>query len=125
MFARWPTFIKTCARRYEAYRLHRDAISIIRADEALRGADFLKNVAREVYANFALARDASNAGETPLKVRERFRAIHKEARRHRDETGLSAVTLAIIHNRALELGSAGVPAHDVIENFLHEWGEPR
>lgn len=117
LFSQCVGIIKSCARRYEARRLHRDAITIIRSDEALRGAEFLKNVATELDTNIELARNASDAGETRLMVRERLRAIHKEARRHRDETGLSAVTLTIIHLRALELGAAGKPAHDIIQTF--------
>ena len=123
LFALCRSFVKARARQYEAHRLHRDAISIIRSDEATRGADFLKDVAREVNVNLELAHNASKAGETRVKVGERLRAIHREARRHRDETGLSAATLTIIHIRALELGAAGGPARDVIQTFLHEWGD--
>ena len=123
LFTQCRLFIKARACQYEARRLSRDAITIIKSGEVIHHSNFLENVVREVNANLELAQDATQAGETRVKVRERLRAIHRETRRRRNEAGLSAATLAIIHIRARELGGPGKAALDVIDTFRREWGE--
>ena len=112
--------LKALAGKYEGRRLFRDAITIIESDAATYDAEHPGRVSSDISRNLELARNALSAGERPSMVLERLKAIHHEARRRRDQAGLSAATLAIIHFRSRQLGELGKPAQDAIEALLAE-----
>jgi len=109
----------------EARRLHKDAVVILDMARHTYRASVLEAIAHQTRDGLAQLRDlAGDDWRRTERELDRFKALHREARRRQDQTGLTAFTLIIIHTRSRRLGTAGEPARAAIDAFLEEWPSP-
>ena len=109
----------------KAKRLKKDALTVIRSDEAAYPSPHLKSCATMVAEYLAAILSVSaktKAGPgSPIWLKEQ----HRDARRRRDQIQLTAATLSIIYLRARELGQIGAPICEIINNAMERWtGDP-
>ena len=129
MFATLKSFFDNPQR--EAKRLNRDASTII--DSATRSfpIERVRDIAVMTFEHLGEADEHLQAHpESRAQVLERFRALHREARRRMDQVALTAYTLVIIRLRAQALGATCGPAVQAIDDFVGQWAhaaekEPR
>lgn len=106
----------------EARRLDRDARTILDMARQTYRPNLLFDIARQTRDGLAQLEElAGDDRDRRARALERVQALHREARRHHNQVGLTAHTLVIIHGRSLELGELGQPARDAIREFLEEW----
>ena len=111
----------------ESRRLSKDAASIVEFARVTYRTEILREIAsltREGIAQIdALGDDAlGDAGPARRKQEiDRFKALHRDARRRQDQAGLTAYTLVIIHAMSLEYGHTSAPAREAIQDYLADW----
>jgi hypothetical protein len=106
----------------EARQLSRDASAIVDMVRSTYRDSLLAEIARLTRAGIAQMADL--AGEDWVRCErelDRYKVLHREARRQNNQGRLTAYTLIIIHTRSLKLGELGAPAREVIEGFLDAW----
>lgn len=106
----------------EARRLNRDTSAII--DSAVKSltVEQVRDIAlmtreRLDEANQHLLKHS----ESREQVLDRFRQLHREARRRMDQVALTAFTLVIIQLRAEPLGHLCAPTLEAIGTFTGQW----
>lgn len=106
----------------EARRLAKDANAIIDMACGTYRDDILADIARLTRTGLTQIADLAGGDWVRCKRElDRYKVLHREARRQHDQARLTAYTLVIIHTRSLELGELGAPARATIEQFLDEW----
>ena len=116
LFTRW------FGSRREAGRLARDAATIIEAAQAVSSSERIRDIALRIRDDLDTAH--ARADDDPTRyapIIDHFRTQHREARRRRDDSSLTALTLIIIYLRAERLGADAEPARSRIDAFLSEW----
>ena len=106
----------------EANRLSRDAATIIEAARSVSSSSGIREKALRIRDELEVAH--ARGGDDPSRYAplvDHFKAQHREARRRRDDTALTALTLVIIYLRAEEIGADAEPARDCIDAFISEW----
>ena len=106
----------------EARRLDRDAATIIEAAQSLPSSSKTRETALRISDELEVAH--ARGGDDPsryTRLVEHFRNQHREARRRRDDTALTALTLVIIYLRAEMVGADADPARHRIDAFVSEW----
>ena len=106
----------------EARRLDRDAATIIEAAQSLPSSSKTRETALRISDELEVAH--ARGGDDPsryTRIVEHFRNQHREARRRRDDTALTALTLVIIYLRAEMVGADADPARHRIDAFVSEW----
>ena len=106
----------------EARRLDRDAATIIEAAQSLPSSSKTRETALRISDELEVAH--ARGGDDPsryTRLLEHFRNQHREARRRRDDTALTALTLVIIYLRAEMVGADADPARHRIDAFVSEW----
>jgi hypothetical protein len=106
----------------EARQLAKDAASIIDMAETTYRPELLEEIAEITrYGLDSMQRNC--ADDEVLRAREldRYKSLHREARRQNAQAKLTAYTLIIINTRALAVAQAGTPACDHINEFLQRW----
>lgn len=106
----------------EAKRLNRDAATII--DSATRSVpvERVRDIAVMTLEHLDETHEHLEAHtESREQVLDRFRQLHREARRRMDQVALTAYTLVIIHLRAEALGAPCGPALEAIGEFTGKW----
>ena len=106
----------------EARRLDRDAATIIEAAQSLPSSSKTRETALRIRDELEVAH--ARGGDDPsryTRLVEHFRNQHREARRRRDDTALTALTLVIIYLRAEMVGADADPARHRIDAFASEW----
>ena len=108
--------------RREANRLNRDATTIIEAVRATASSPRIRETALRIRDELGTAH--TRGGDDPSRYAPlvaHFRTQHREARRRRDDTALTALTLVIIYLRAETVGRDAEPAQKRIDDFISEW----
>ena len=108
--------------RREARRLNRDAATIIAAAQSVPPSSKTRETALRISDELEVAH--ARGGDDPsryTRLVQHFKAQHREARRRRDDTALTALTLVIIYLRAEMIGVDAEPARDRIDAFVSEW----
>ena len=106
----------------EASRLNRDAVTIINVARASSSSTKIRETALRVRDELEVAH--ARGGGDPSRYAplvNHFRGQHREARRRRDDTALTALTLVIIYLRAERMGTGAEPARARIDAFVSEW----
>ena len=106
----------------EARRLDRDAATIIETAQSLPSSSKTRETALRISDELEVAH--ARGGDDPsryARLVEHFRNQHREARRRRDDTALTALTLVIIYLRAEMVGADADPARHRIDAFVSEW----
>ena len=106
----------------EARRLDRDAATIIETAQSLPSSSKTRETALRISDELEVAH--ARGGDDPsryTRLVEHFRNQHREARRRRDDTALTALTLVIIYLRAEMVGADADPARHRIDAFVSEW----
>ena len=106
----------------EARRLDRDAVTIIEAAQSLPPSSRIRETALRIRDELEVAH--ARGGDDPSRYTpliEHFKDQHREARRRRDDTALTALTLVIIYLRAEMVGADAEPARNRIDAFVSEW----
>ena len=106
----------------EARRLDRDAATIIETAQSLPSSSKTRETALRISDELEVAH--ARGGDDPsryTRLVEHFRNQHREARRLRDDTALTALTLVIIYLRAEMVGADADPARHRIDAFVSEW----
>jgi len=106
----------------EARRLDRDAATIIETARATASSSKVRATALRIRDDLETAH--ARGGEDPSRygpIITHFKIQHREARRRRDDTTLTALTLIIIYLRAETIGAVAKPARTRIDNFVSEW----
>ena len=106
----------------EAGRLTRDAETIVEAAKSVSSTSKIRDVALRIRDELEVAH--ARGGDDPSRyapIIHHFRVQHREARRRRDDTALTALTLVIIYLRAEVIGSDARTARDRIDAFISEW----
>ena len=112
----------------QARQFGKDVTTIVEMAEQTYRPELLVDIAR-------ITRDGIEqmtrlyGDDSTLQAREldRYKALHRDARRRNSHVGLTAYTLIIINTRAAALGDEGAPVCAVFEQFLQRWpaqGEP-
>jgi len=116
IFTRW------FGSRREAGRLARDAATIIETARAVSSSERIRDIALRIRDDLDIAHARADGDPTRYApIIEHFRTQHREARRRRDDSALTALTLTIIHLRAETLGADADSARDRIDAFISEW----
>ena len=106
----------------EAGRLARDAVTIIETARAVSSSERIRDIAFRVRNDLDIAHTRADGDPTRYApIIDHFRTQHREARRRRDDSALTALTLTIIYLRAERLGADAEPARNRIDAFLSEW----
>ena len=108
--------------RREANRLNRDAATIVEATRATASSPRVRETALRIRDELDTAH--TRGGDDPSRYAPlvaHFRTQHREARRRRDDTALTALTLVIIYLRAETVGRDAEPARKRIDDFISEW----
>lgn len=106
----------------EARRLNGDAATIIDSATKSFPIERVRDIAVMTRERLDEAHEhLDKHSESRDQVLDRFRQLHREARRRMDQVGLTAITLVIIHLRAEALGQPGQPALDAIDAFTGQW----
>ena len=108
--------------RREANRLNRDAATIVEATRATASSPRLRETALRIRDELDTAH--TRGGDDPSRYAPlvaHFRTQHREARRRRDDSALTALTLVIIYLRAEAIGRDAEPARKRIDDFISEW----
>ena len=106
----------------EARRLNKDALDILDMARHTYRESILSEIARITRDGVKQMEDI--AGEDgALREREidRYKALHREARRQQNQTRLTAYTLIIIHGSGLKYGDLTAATRESIDEFLEEW----
>ena len=106
----------------EASRLNRDAATIIDLARSSSSSAKIRKTALRVRDELEVAH--ARGGDDPSRYAplvDHFREQHREARRRRDDTALTALTLVIIYLRAERTGAGAEPARDRIDAFVSDW----
>ena len=120
MFAVLKSLFDNPAR--EAKRLNRDASTIIDSASRSFPVDRVRDIAVMTLEHLGEAREhLAMHTESREQVLDRFRQLHREARRRMDQVALTAYTLVIIHLRAEALGASCDPALEAIDEFTARW----
>lgn len=108
--------------RREANRLNRDAATIVEATRATASSPRIRETALRIRDELDTAH--TRGGDDPSRYAPlvaHFKTQHREARRRRDDTALTALTLVIIYLRAETVGRDAEPARKRIDDFISEW----
>lgn len=106
----------------EGRRLTRDAETIVEAAKSVSSSTKIREVALRIREELDVAH--ARGGNDPSRyapIVHHFRVQHREARRRRDDTALTALTLVIIYLRAETIGTDAEVARDQIDAFVSEW----
>ena len=106
----------------EAGQLIRDAETIVEAARSTSSSSRIREVALRIRDELEVAH--ARGGDDPSRYAplvHHFRGQHREARRRRDDTALTALTLVIIYLRAETIGTDAKAACDHIDAFISEW----
>ena len=106
----------------EASRLNRDALTIIEVAQHSSSSAKIRETALRIRNELEVAH--TRGGNDPSRYAplvDHFRGQHREARRRRDDTALTALTLVIIYLRAETIGPGAEPARERIDAFVSEW----
>ena len=106
----------------EAGRLVRDAEAIVENARAVSSSPRIREAALRTRDELEVAH--ARGGGDPSRYApliHHFRVQHREARRRRDDTALTALTLVIIYLRAETIGTDAKTACDHIDAFISEW----
>ena len=106
----------------EANRLGRDAAVIIETAGSTGSAARNRETALRLRDELEAAH--SRGGDDATRygpIIEHFRVQHREARRRRDDTALTVLTLVIIYLRAEKIGDDAKSARDRIDAFISDW----
>jgi hypothetical protein len=110
----------------EARRLAKDARVVADMARQTYRASIQADIARLTREGLAqLAERCGDDGDCVEREVDRYRALHREARRNFNQAGLTAYTFVIIHAQSLRLGAAGEAARAAIDEFLTEWPADR
>jgi hypothetical protein len=110
----------------EARRLAKDARAVADIARQTYRASVQADIARLTREGLGqLAERCGDDGDCVAREADRYRALHREARRHFNQVGLTAYTFVIIHAQSLHLGAAGEAARQAIRDYLAEWPEDR
>lgn len=116
------TFVRWFGTRRESRRLNRDAATIIEAAQSVPPSSKIRDTAARISDELEVAH--ARGGDDPSRYApliQHFKVQHREARRRRDDTALTALTLVIIYLRAEMIGADAEPARDRIDAFVSEW----
>ena len=113
-------WLKSPAR--ESRQLNRDAAAIIDMAQGTYRSELQRDIALLTRQGLDQVAEIC-AGDVECGRREvdRFKTLHREARRQNNQVELTAYTLIIIHVRAQALAEASAPARECIEAFLDQW----
>ncbi len=106
----------------EARRLDRDAATIIEAAQSATRSSKIRETALRIREELEAAH--AHGGDDPsryARLVEHFKVRHREARRQRDDTALTALTLVIIYLRAEAIGADADPTRHRIDAFISRW----
>lgn len=113
-------WLKSPAR--ESRQLNRDARAIVEMAQGTYRSELQRDIALLTRQGLdQVAEICAGDVECGRREVERFKTLHREARRRNNQVDLTAYTLIIIHVRAQALGEAGAPAVECIEAFLEQW----
>ena len=115
-FSRW------LGSQGQAHRLDRDAATIIETAKSVSPSSKVRETALRIRDDLQAAH--TRGGDDPSRyapIMDHFRMHHREARRRRDDTALTALTLVIIYLRAETIGADAQPVRDRIDGFVSEW----
>ena len=103
----------------EARQLANDAANIIETAEQTYRSELLDEIAQTTRDGISklLERCADDASCQAREL-DRYKALHREARRQNSQAALTAYTLLIINTRAAALGEVGAPVCALIEQFI-------
>lgn len=106
----------------EARRLTRDAETIVEAAKSVSSSAKIREVALRIRDELEAAhlRGGTNPSRYAPLIHH-FKVQHREARRRRDDTALTALTLVIIYLRAETIGTDTKAVRDYIDAFIAEW----
>jgi hypothetical protein len=110
----------------QARELNKDAGNIVEMAEQTYRTDLNEQIAN--LTRDSIEQISSHCGsdqDCQAHEIERYKILHREARRKASQVGLTAYTLIIIHTRSLPLGNLGAPARQAIDEFCQRWpGNP-
>ena len=103
----------------EARQLANDAAKIIEMAEQTYRSDLLDEIAQTTADGIRQVLERC-ADDAICRTREldRYKSLHREARRQNSQGELTAYTLIIINTRAAALGEVGAPVCAQIEQFI-------
>ena len=119
---RWLVWLWPFGRQYEIRMLNRDAPYII-ADATERFSDDrLGQMANATRAYIESAHENLSRPNFEIdNVIPHYQSLHRDARKKREDTALSALTLVIIYLRAQKHPDGCDPALAAIQSFVDEW----
>jgi hypothetical protein len=106
----------------EARQLGKDVVNVVGMAEQTYRPELLDDIAR--ITRDGIAQIVTLCGDNAhYQAREldRYKTLHRDARRQNSQVGLTAYTLIIINTRATALGELGAPVCVLIEEFLQRW----
>ena len=106
----------------QARQLGKDVANVVGMAEQTYRPELLGEIAR--ISRDGIAQIVTLCGDNEhYRAREldRYKSLHRDARRQNSQVGLTAYTLIIINTRATALGELGAPVCALIEEFLQRW----
>jgi hypothetical protein len=106
----------------EARQLRKDVASIVGMVESTYRPELLDKIARMTRDGIIKVQNLCGDDAT-YRAREvdRYKVLHRDARRQNAQGELTAYTLIIINTRALAYGELGAPVCALIDEFLQRW----
>ena len=106
----------------EARQLARDVTNIVGMAEQTYRPELLDDIARITRDGIKQMDDlCGDNAMCQARELDRYKILHRDARRQNSQVGLTAYTLIIINTRAAAFGEVGSPVHALIEQFLDRW----
>ena len=112
---------KTSPER-EARRLNKDAMDILDMARHTYRESILSEIARITREGLKQLDDLAGEDEVQREREiDRYKALHREARRQHNQSKLTAYSLVIIHSSGLKYADLTLPTREAIDEFLDEW----
>ena len=106
----------------EARQLARDVVNIVGMAEQTYRPELLEEIARMTRDGIAqIVNVCGDNAHYRARELDRYKSLHRDARRQNSQTRLTAYTLIIINTRAAALAEVGEPACGLIDAFLQRW----
>ena len=110
---------------HEGRQFTRDAKWIVDDMEAIYRPEDIQRVAGIISERLAQCEEALGPGKRQFEeVLRQMQRHHREARRTANRVELSAMTFVVIHLRARRIGDHGLPALQIVSEFLARWEHP-
>lgn len=106
----------------EARRLNKDAMDILDMARHTYRESILSEIARITREGLKQLEDLAGEDEVQREREiDRYKALHREARRQHNQSKLTAYSLVIIHSSGLRYADLTLPTREAIAEFLDEW----